>query len=179
MVLALAWMTGGGSVLVGCADISLYRLTASEIGQAIDREPGKSPADQAQAHERVESYTAALDHAKDRKFPLSVAAFLVGAAMVVFAQRAMVGREWARGLLVQLTIAHGVLVGLDYVLLPEVRVAYAAWASLGSELEPSAVLRVLAVATGVSLLTSGAIVLGLTRRGSLAYCATVERQSQT
>jgi hypothetical protein len=177
VVLVLAWFTGATSVLVGCQDISMYRSTSIEISQSIDRQQNKTEAELKEAHERVDEYTAALDHARNRKFPLSVATLLVGAAMVVFAQRAMVGREWARSLLVQLTLAHAAIIGLDYWLTPDVRIALAGL--LGLDADTPSMMRALAVATVLSVLTSLLIVLGLTRQRSREFCHTVDRLSQS
>ena len=154
----------------------MYRSSSIEIGQSIDRQQNKTEAELKETHERVDQYTAALDHARSRKFPLSVATLLVGAAMVVFAQRAMVGREWARSLLVQLVLAHAALVGLDYWLTPDVRVALAMLFGLDADL-PS-MMRALAIATALSVATSLVIVIGLTREGARAFCRTVERLSE-
>jgi hypothetical protein len=178
LALALAWLTGAGSVLGGCNDIALYRMSGIELGQAIEqRDSSKTEAEQTEIHERFEKYMAALDHARGRKFPLSVGALLVGAAMVVFAQRAMVGREWARALLVQLALAHAALVALEYLLAPDIRRALAEW--LGWGLDTASAMRALTVATCISVGTSLVIVVGLTRRGSRSFFLTAERLSES
>lgn len=178
VVLALAWLTGAGSVVAGCQKISLYRTTSLEIAQQIDRASTMTEAEQTETHERFEKYTAALDRAKTRNFPLNVADLLVGAAMVMFAQRAMVGKEWGRSLLIQMTLAHAALAGLAYLLTPDVLAAYAELQAFSVGVDTPFMTRALAVSTGLGALTSLMIIVGLTRRGSRSFYLTAERLSQ-
>jgi hypothetical protein len=172
VVLVLAWLTGASSVMGGCQTIEFYRSTTLEIAQPLEHEVGKTETELAETHAHFATYTAALDRDRSREFPLAVAALLVGAAMVVFAQRAMIGREWARALLVQLTLAHAALVVLQYVLTPRIQRATVELGAFLSGVDATLMARLVVVGTGISVMANMLIVLGLTRQRSRAFYLT-------
>jgi hypothetical protein len=115
----LAFGVGGGCD--GYRSVSFFRnasLDPSALVQGIAND-----ADRALVAKAFEAWLAAMDVAKSRVFPLGVAALLVGAAMIVFALRAMAGRPGARGVLVQLVIVQAALGVASFVLQRDVRAA--------------------------------------------------------
>jgi hypothetical protein len=76
-----------------------------------------------------------LDVAKDRVFPLAVAALVVGFALTLFAMRAMAGRGSARAPLCQLVAVQAILGVAAFILLRDVRAADVAWRAAVTEVE--------------------------------------------
>ncbi len=108
IALAIALMFGVGGWNDGCNTIAEYRDSRDDGGALVE---GLSNATEIAAVEAATAqYLAVRDIAKNRAFPLGVAAFILGAALLAFSAQAMSGRSQARGLLVQLVAAQSVLV---------------------------------------------------------------------
>jgi predicted lysophospholipase L1 biosynthesis ABC-type transport system permease subunit len=158
--------------------LASFRIPPDEFGLEIDRKPDLTPEQRARQKEAIVAYTAALEVARNRVVPLAVAELLLGAAMIVFAQRATVGRAWARLALVQLTVAHVALSGVEWVLTPDLRVPednlLLAYGNVDSQpVMTGGTSKLLGIAFGVGF--SAVIILGLTLPGSRAFYAEVER----
>lgn len=108
VALALALLFGIGGWNDGCNTISEYRDVRDDSTALVE---GLSNAAEIAAVEAATAeYIAVREAAKNRAFPLGVAAFLLGAALLTFSAQAMGGRSQARTLLVQLVVAQLVLV---------------------------------------------------------------------
>jgi len=117
----MAWLVGAVAVLMSSMTLSIFHITPDRFSLEIDAKPDLTPAERTRQKEAFLAYTAALEAARKRVVPLAVAELLLGAGMVVFAQRATVGKPWARQALVQLTVAHVALSGLEWALTPDIR----------------------------------------------------------
>jgi len=109
------------AVLMSSMTLSLLHITPDEWSIDVDKKPDLTVEERARQKETFEEYTTALRVAKGRVVPLAVAELLLGAAMIVFAQRAAVGRSWARHALVQLTAVHVALSLLEWRMTPDLR----------------------------------------------------------
>jgi hypothetical protein len=161
--LACAWLFGAHGLVNGCSYISYYKDDRAPELTAQDTDDGRH-ADTV----RLEPYFHALDAAKDRVFPLSVAILILGGAMVVFAARAMGGRARARGALIQIACVQAAVVILAYVVTPDVRAAEdevakgAGYGMVWRRYTPPALLV-------LRTLASALMVLALTRPRSRAF----------
>jgi hypothetical protein len=174
---------GASTVVEGSYVISLLHKTPDQLRLDIDTMPDLTEAERDRQKEASEAYTAALHLAKNRVMPLVVAEMLVGAAMVVFSQRAGAGRPWARQALIQLTVAHVALAGLEWALTPDIQGAANNLARAFRNLDASdadlatwklARLCVLGLSVGVGAVT----VVGLTLRGSRAFYGAMQELSE-
>ena len=115
----LAFGVGGGCD--GYRAITFYKnpsLDPASLVQGIANDIDRNLVAKA-----FEAWLAAMDMAKGRVFPIGVAALLVGAALIVFALRAMAARPGARGVLMQLVFVQAALGIASYVLQKDVRAA--------------------------------------------------------
>jgi hypothetical protein len=170
LVLALlaALAFGANGARSAWATVMLYHepIDPATAGRGIADE-----ADRAAVVARVEAYVHALDAAKSRGWPLSIAKLLLGGATLFFAMRAMAGSRGARLALVQLVLAQAALAAAGHWLLRDVDDAELRWIeaqqAAGHERVPEEMLRAAATAAlALQMLGSGLIVLGLTRRRS-------------
>jgi hypothetical protein len=119
LVLALlgALALGTTAAQRGWGTIVLYRepIDMSQVGTGIS-----DPADRAAVQAATEAFVHAIDVAKPRGWPISVASLLLGGAMVVFAMRALGGSAGARAALLQLVVAQAGLNGASHWLLRDV-----------------------------------------------------------
>lgn len=137
---------------------------------------------------RGEDLLHSLDAARSRAWPLAVATLLLGSATLVFALRALSGSSGARAALVQLVLAQaGVHVAANYLLRDPLektlrlqQAKAAADEHAGGTPEPVPTQTTSTVSLVLGTLASVLVVVGLTRRGSLAYFeagpATVEER---
>ena len=183
VALALAWLMGAGAVVGSSYVISLLHKTPDQISLDIDSAPDLTEAERNRQKEASEAYTTALHHARNRVIPLVVAELLVGAAMVVFAQRAAVGRSWARHALIQLTVAHVGLAGLEWVLTPDMRgpennLQRAEHNLEASEADLATWKLVRLAGLGLGIGVGAVTILGLTLRGSRAFYGAMAELSE-
>jgi hypothetical protein len=186
LMLALlgALAIGTAGVFEGLGTFAIYSepIDPSVAGQGIGDE-----ADRVAVVTRFQAYVEALDAAKSRKWPLAVAALVLGSATFVFAMRALGGNRGARAVLVQLVVAQGAANAAGYWLLRDVfeadlRVREAEDAAQTHdhnvpEHERAEVLRVASemrragypIALAIDTLSSALIVVALTRRRSRAF----------
>ncbi len=178
--LVVAWLMGVAAVVKSYGMLASFRIPPDEFGLEIDRKPDLTPDQRARQKEAVVAYTTALEAAKKRVVPLAVAELLLGAAMIVFAQRATVGRAWARLALVQLTVAHVALSGVDWMLTPDLRVPednlLLAYGNVDPQQATGGTSKLLGLGFGVGF--SAIILLGLTLPRSRAFYAEAERLRQ-
>lgn len=143
-------------------------------------------ADRLAVVARFQTYLQTLDAAKPRAWPLGVATLLLGAAIFVFAMRALGGSSTARAVLVQLIVAQAGANAASYWLMRDVfeadlRVREAEDAAESHERVPekdrAEVLRAASkmrragypVAFGLDSLSSALIIVALTRRRSREF----------
>lgn len=108
VALALTLLFGIGGWNDGCNTIAEYRDAHDDSSALVE---GLSNATEIAAVEAATAeYIAVREAAKNRAFPLGVAAFLIGAALLTFSAQAMGGRSQARTLLLQLVAAQLILI---------------------------------------------------------------------
>jgi hypothetical protein len=122
VALGICMFFGAGGWISGCQTIAEYR----EPGGAVERQVEMLPTteDREAARASYERYTAVLEAAKKRQFPIGIAEFLLGAAILALTIRAIAGRNGARTLLVQIMAAQAALVLVGYFLTGDVRNAW-------------------------------------------------------
>ncbi len=122
--LIAAILIGVGSCNEGVATMEFYRgpaLDIAPVAASVARDD-----DRAAITEAMNRLMVAKDGAKNRAFPIGVAAFVIGGAVTFFTWGAIAGRATSRKLLIQMLIAQGLLSIVAYVLLtPELRSAEA------------------------------------------------------
>jgi hypothetical protein len=122
VALAITMFFGAAGWISGCNTIAEYRDPNDAFEHQVEALQTSQDRDTARAaHER---YLTALDGAKKRQFPVGVAEFLLGAAMLALTIRAIAGRPGARALLVQLTAGQATLVLVAYFLTSDARAAW-------------------------------------------------------
>jgi len=171
VALALAWLVGAVAILMSVATLSLVHMTPDQVSLRIDEKSDLTPTERDRQREAFQAYVTALGAANRRVVPLAVAELVLGGAMVVFAQRATAGRPWARKALVQLTLAHVALSGLEWLLTPDLRAPeedfQLAFDNLERKEKDDGTSKLLRMGFGLGL--SVITVVGLTLRGSRAY----------
>jgi hypothetical protein len=124
--LLFSWIFGAAAFVDGCNNIMLLRQgnldLADKFGSVADE--GVRAAQIAATEQYFDVWFAA----HNRLFPLNVASFLLGAALVWAAARAMAGRAAARGPVMQIALAQAALAIVTYILTPDVRAAQIALA---------------------------------------------------
>lgn len=132
LALVVCILFGGSIWWEGCGTIYFFRQPAdpAEIAQGID-----DGAKRAAVIDIGERYLTKIEAAKNRLFPLGVASFVLGLAMVVLATRALAGRGEARSMLLQILGAQAVLGIVAFLLTPDVRHAQSEYLSARIGLE--------------------------------------------
>jgi hypothetical protein len=180
LVLALlgALALGTSTASSGWNLISLYRerIDPAQAGRGIADE-----GERAAVVSRFEAFLRALDADRSRGWPLGVGALVLGAAVTIFAMRALGGSRGARAALVQVVVAQAGLDVGSHFLLRDVEQAemaariandaargHDAFANPARAEEEAGVLARLAVPVFLGLRTIGSalVVLALTRRRS-------------
>ncbi|MEO8878004.1 MAG: hypothetical protein ABI461_20600 [Polyangiaceae bacterium] len=124
--LLFAWIFGAAAFIDGCNNAMLLHQGHIDLA---DKFTGAA-SDTLRAAEiaATEQYFDVWFAAHNRLFPLNVAGFLLGAALVWAAARAMAGRSSARSPVMQIALAQAVLAIVTFVLTPDVRAAQIALA---------------------------------------------------
>ncbi len=118
-----SWIFGASGFIDGCSTLAFYKTPTVD---AADYVAGvKNDAERVEATAAAERYITAMHTAKERVFPLGIAALLLGGAMVVFSARAMSGRSGARSGLLQVVTVQTALVIATHFLTPDVRASRA------------------------------------------------------
>jgi hypothetical protein len=151
--------------------LSLLRLTPDEFALTRDADTRLTPEERSRQKSTFEAYSAALQDAEGRVVPLAVAELLLGASMVLFAQRAGAGRPWARNALIQLTVAHVGLAFLEWKITPDIRAPEEEWhlAIDNRDRQDLPVGASKLIQLGFLVGVSAMSVLGLTRQRSRAF----------
>ena len=123
VALSLALALGTMTAFSGCARFTFYRAPSDAIAAAAPTREISDDAERAAVQARFEAWLSALDGAKARGWPLSVAALLLGGATVFFAMRTIGGSRSGRAALLQLVCAQGVLSPVDAWLMHDVESA--------------------------------------------------------
>jgi hypothetical protein len=108
VAIVFAWLFGVGGCTQGTAIIGSYWSPAQDVSEIANR--AKTEEDRSKLKEAASRCYAATERSKTRIFPLGVASFVLGAAMVILAARSMAGRGSARALLVQVVLAQALFV---------------------------------------------------------------------
>jgi hypothetical protein len=185
--LLLSWIFGAAAFVDGCSNASI--LHSGRYAAADKLESGADETIRAAAILANDQYLDVWFGARNRLYPLSVATFLLGAALVWAAARAMAGRPSARGPVIQIALAQAVLAIVTFILTPDVRAAQItlalARANDGSDPEATAlfvahlpqVARVVMVGyLVVRCLLAVAIVVSLTRPQAREFFEATERR---
>ncbi len=118
IALVLAFALGTGGWMSGCETIQYYK--ADDIVLRTDTSL-KEESERPRLKAATEHYIAVRDGAKKRAFPLGVASFLLGAALLSLAARGLAGRRGGRSALVQVVGVQAVLAVVAFVATREVR----------------------------------------------------------
>jgi hypothetical protein len=124
--LLFSWIFGAAAFIDGCNNAMLLHQGHLDLADKF----GNVADDTMRAAEiaATEQYFDVWFSAHARLFPLNVAGFLLGAALVWAAARAMAGRASARSPVIQIALAQAALAILTYILTPDVRAAQIAFA---------------------------------------------------
>jgi hypothetical protein len=120
-----ALVFGAGCWTEGCSRINFYRggLDQSQtLSSSIANE-----ADRARAEALYQHFTEVADAERSRAFPIAIATFLLGAALLALAARGLAGKTNTRSPLVQVVTAQAIVVVLGYFVLRDVRNAELDW----------------------------------------------------
>jgi len=117
LALSLAFFIGATSTMQGCQMFAVYQgaLTSDPLVESIPTENGRK-----QVEESFARFTEVVYSAKDRVFPIHVAGWVLGIAMMAFALRALGGNPVARGYLLQVLGARGALMTAEFWLTRDV-----------------------------------------------------------
>ena len=117
LALSLALFLGATSTMQGCQTFAVYQgaLTSDPLVESIPTEIGRKTVEASFQH-----YIEVVYAAKDRLFPLSVAGWVLGIALMAFTLRALAGSRVARGYLLQVLAAKGVLMVAEFWLTRDV-----------------------------------------------------------
>jgi hypothetical protein len=170
LLAALAF--GAQGARSGWTTMTLYResIDPSVAGQGVIEE-----SDRGAIVAYADAYVHALDVAKPRGWPLSIATLLLGVATLFFAMRAIGGSGGARTILVQLLVAQAGVNAATHWLMRDVQAAELRWsearhAADSHEHVPEEMLRAAAaIALAVQLVGSALVVVALTRRRSREF----------
>ena len=100
----------------GCEKLAFYRGDADLASQQARSWGVQNEADRVRADALYQHYTELADAAHGRTVPLAAATFVLGAAILALAARALAGSANARGPLVQLLTAQAIVAVLVFVL---------------------------------------------------------------
>ena len=117
LALSLALFLGATSTMQGCQTFAVYQgaLTADPLVESIPTESGRKAVEEGFQH-----YTETVYAAKKHVFPLSVAAWVLGLALMALTLRALAGSRVARGYLLQVLAAKGALMVAEFWLTRDV-----------------------------------------------------------
>ncbi len=104
--LALAFALGTGGWVGGCESIAYYHAEASSMRVDL---PLKDESERPRLDRALERWFAARDAGRKHAFPLGVAAFVLGAAILSLAARGLAGKPGGRAALVQVISVQAVL----------------------------------------------------------------------
>jgi hypothetical protein len=123
--LIVAFLFGAGCWSAGCARIAYYRDRYDHVDKVT--QGIKDTADQERVAALYIKFADESDRFRSRLLPLSIATFVVGAALMAFASRAVRRRTQTRSLIVQLSAAQAILVLASYAAARPVFDAEADW----------------------------------------------------
>ncbi|CAN5220643.1 hypothetical protein BH09MYX1_BH09MYX1_67100 [soil metagenome] len=121
LALGICFVLGASAAFNGMVLIDVYRQPETDVSaQYADM---KNDAQRAKMQSATQALLDAVHAEESRLFPLSAAELVLGMALFILAALAMVGRNGARGALVQVVIVYtAVLVG-EHFATPKVRAA--------------------------------------------------------
>jgi hypothetical protein len=119
LAFVVCFMLGTSGWVSGCETISYYQADETQVraaGPVI-----RNPEDKPRVDATTDHYIRVRDDAKKVAFPLGVAAFVLGAALLSLAARGLAGKPGGRSALVQIVIAQTVLAFVSFGATREVR----------------------------------------------------------
>lgn len=126
-----ALVLGAGCWTEGCDRMRFYRTPAFYSGEPEPAESInasiKSDVDRKHAEDLYERFSVVADEARGRAFPMAIATWLLGAALLAFASRGLAGKTRSRNALVQIVVAQAAVVAATYFVTPDVRNAELDW----------------------------------------------------
>lgn len=129
VALSLSLALALGCWTEGCDKIAFYR--GERDHKALLNTQIQDEADRTRVEALYDRFTDVADAAHRRAVPMAAAILVLGAALMTLSARALSGRKHARGMLVQVVVAQGVLVVANYFVMRDVRQAEFAWQSEG------------------------------------------------
>lgn len=187
LALSIAFFVGAVSTMQGCQTFAIYQgaYPSASIVETIPTENGRKQVEEGYSH-----YTDVLFAAKSRAFPLNVASWVFGIAIMAFAMRALSGSRVARNYMLQVLTAAGLIVASEYWLIRDVGIAEVQYRmalqggvppQMPSSPSPAELARAVLVAgIALKLFAVGAILVALTRARTKAFydaVALTERNS--
>jgi hypothetical protein len=124
--LLFSWIFGAAAFVDGCNNALLLHQGHLDLADKFTNVADETM--RAAEIAATEQYFDVWFAAHNRLFPLNVASFLLGAALVWAAARAMAGRASARGPVIQIALAQAALAIVTFILTPDVRAAQIALA---------------------------------------------------
>jgi hypothetical protein len=125
VALIMALVFGAGCWTEGCGRLAFYR---GEHNQAQSLNASiKSDVDRGRAEDLYRRFGEVADNARARAIPLAAATFVLGAALLALASRALAGKTNTRTPLIQVVVAQAAIVMLSFFLTRDVRNAELDW----------------------------------------------------
>ncbi|MBX3189274.1 MAG: hypothetical protein KF819_19780 [Labilithrix sp.] len=125
LALVAALFFGAGCWTEGCSRIAFYRGEhdqAQLLNAAI-----RDEAERGRAEALYLRYTAVADAARGRAYPMAVAIFVLGAALLALAARGLAGKSNTRSALMQIVAAQAIACVASYYVTRDVRNAELDW----------------------------------------------------
>jgi hypothetical protein len=116
--LALCFALGTGGWVGGCETIAYYH---SDPALARYNAPLKDESERPRLDEATDRWMVARDASKKQAFPLGVAAFVLGAALLSLAARGLAGKPGGRSALVQVVSVQAAIALVTFVATKDVR----------------------------------------------------------
>lgn len=116
--LAMAFALGTGGWVGGCENIAYYHAEPSAM--RVDLEL-KDETERPRLERALDRWLSARDAARGLAFPLGVASFVLGAAILSLAARGLAGKPGGRGALVQVLAVQAVLAVATFATMKEIR----------------------------------------------------------
>lgn len=116
--LAIAFALGTGGWVGGCESIAYYNAEPSSMRVDL---PLKDESERPRLDAALDRWFAARDAGRRQAFPLGVAAFVLGAAILSLAARGLAGKAGGRSALVQVISVQAVLAIVTFAATRDIR----------------------------------------------------------
>lgn len=125
VALVVALVFGAGCWTEGCARLQFYR-GGQDAGAVLNAQI-RDDDDRTNVEELYKRFLEIAEGARGRAVPMAAASFVLGAALLAFAARALAGRTSARGALMQIVAAQAAVVVATWFVMRDVNDAELDW----------------------------------------------------